>query len=345
MLSVSAPIIGTLTVSAQTDEYYHQTFKWSYSDHDYNWSLSIPKALYDSYKKVPDATRTNACLAGYGFVTTTNDYYIRWVAQELNESAGRDGYDEFETVSFILAFVQSLPYTSDLATTGYEEYPRFPVETLVDNGGDCDCKSVLFACVVLIMGYGTVYINPPGHLAVGVLGDDLDGYYFTHENGKYYYCDPVGGGSKIGELPDEYKGVTTNIYDINTPQQYLSDTPQIPLQSTSPNITNILDSGPSPEPTPQSTQTASPTATPEPTPTTSTPLPSIPEFSFTGLAVALLMLTTLASTILFIKRGFRKGWWARPDLNQRSTDYESGALAGLSYGPLDSLTYAVSDGI
>ena len=30
------------------------------------------------------------------------------------------------------------------------------------------------------------------------------------------------------------------------------------------------------------------------------------------------------------------GWWARGDLNTRSTDYESGALAGLSYGPTRS---------
>jgi hypothetical protein len=26
-------------------------------------------------------------------------------------------------------------------------------------------------------------------------------------------------------------------------------------------------------------------------------------------------------------------WWARPDLNQRPPDYESGALTKLSYGP------------
>jgi len=27
-------------------------------------------------------------------------------------------------VSFVMAFVQSLPYTSDSVTTGYNEYPR-----------------------------------------------------------------------------------------------------------------------------------------------------------------------------------------------------------------------------
>lgn len=216
------------------NEYYHEEFNWNFKGNEWTWSLDIPKYFYESYRSVPVSTRTQNGLAGYGFLTTTNDYYLRMVAEKLQNAALQQNYESYDEVSFVLAFVQSLPYTSDSVTSGFDEYPRFPLETLVDNGGDCEDTAILFATLTLIMGYGTVYISPPNHYAVGVLGSDLIGLYYTYEDKNYYYCETTGDGWEIGQIPSEYRNIEAYIYEINEYQQY------DPTKPEASNITNLV---------------------------------------------------------------------------------------------------------
>ena len=251
-------------VKAQ-DDYYHQHFEWNYKGYDWTWSLDIPKTLYEAYKNVPVSTRLEYQASGYGFLTTTNDAYLQMVAEKLQEASSQEGFESYDEVSFVLAFIQSLPYTSDSVTSGHDEYPRFPLETLVDNGGDCEDTAILFATLTIIMGYGTVYINPPEHYAVGILGEEgLPGYYFTYEDRRYYYCETTGDGWAIGDLPTEYQDVEATIYEIRTYQQYVPPS-SIPLVTHSPSTTPT----PSPASTPSSKPT--PTVSPSPSPTFSPP--------------------------------------------------------------------------
>lgn len=201
-------------------EYYHREFRWSYQGDDWTFNLDIPKSLYKIYQEVPVATRLLNQNSGYDFLTTTKDPYLQKVAEELKKASTQKGYDSYDEVSFTLAFIQSLPYTSDSVISKYDEYPRFPLETLIDNGGDCEDTSILFATLTLITGYGTVYINPPDHYAVGVLGDNLSGFYCTYKNETYYYCETTGDGWKIGEVPQEHKTTQVYIFEINEDQQY-----------------------------------------------------------------------------------------------------------------------------
>ena len=230
---ISAPIVILQQAAAQTDGYYNKSFAWDYNGKHWTWNLSIPKELHDAYKAVPDSTRTRNGPAGYGFLTTTKDDYIQTLAQKLNKTATQLGYNSFDQISFVLAFIQSLPYTSDSVTTGQDEYPRFPIETLVDDGGDCEDTSILFATLTLIMGYGTVYINPTNHYAVGILGNDLQGTYWTYQNKTYYYCETTGNGFKIGQLPDEFQGQTAYIYSIDESKQFVPDVVVLPTSEPS----------------------------------------------------------------------------------------------------------------
>ncbi len=227
IFTISAPILFVYPVIAQTEqptEYYEKCFVWDYDGKHWTWNLSIPKALYDAYKDVPVYTRTRNGPSGYGYLTTTQDAYVRSLADKLNQTATDMGYSSYDKVSFALAFVQSLPYTSDNVTEGYNEYPRFPIETLVDEGGDCEDTSILFATITLIMGYGTVYINPTNHYAVGILGSGLRGTSWEYPSGSnksYYYCETTGDGFKIGQLPDEFAGQSAYIYPIEQNTQYI----------------------------------------------------------------------------------------------------------------------------
>jgi hypothetical protein len=255
------PAIISKPVAAATTEYYEKSFAWDYNGNHWTWNLSIPAPLYEAYKAVPDSTRTRNGPAGYGYLTTTNDEYMRILAQKLNQTTTNLNYNSYDQVSFVLAFVQSLPYTSDKVTTNFDEYPRFPIETLVDDGGDCEDTSILFATLTLILGYGTVYINPPNHYAVGVLGNDLHGTYWTYPEGSnktYYYCETTGDGFKIGQLPDEFQSTSAYIYPIDETKQYV------------PNI--IIDPSIEPQPTDsQGISTSSPSPSTNPNPTYSSP--------------------------------------------------------------------------
>ncbi len=235
---VSLPIFLPFGVvaaqSSAQNQYYNTEFAWDYGGNHWDWNLSIPMTLYDSFDStaVPDSVRTPYGLADFGFFTTTQDAYMITLADKLNESAAQNGYGSYDEVNFILAFVQSIPYKTDNVSTGYQDYPRFPVETLVDNVGDCKSHSVLFATLMLILGYGTVFINPPDHLAVGILGSNLQGTYWTYNNGSYYYCETTGPGFTIGVLPEQFNGVTANVYPIDTNEQYV---PNLQTTSTEPN--------------------------------------------------------------------------------------------------------------
>ena len=240
VLSV-ALILPFKLVAAQSD-YYSKEFAWKYDGRNWTWTLAIPKALYEAYKNVPVSDRTRNGLEGYGYLTTTNDYYMRALAEKLNETSTQMGYGDYDEVSFVLAFVQSLPYTSDNVTTGHDEYPRFPIETLVDDGGDCEDTAILFATLTLIMNYGTIYINPPNHYAVGILGENIPGgTYWTYNDKKYYFCETTGNGFKIGELPEEYKNKTAYTYPIIESQQFSPDIQILPPDqlnpSSAPNVT------------------------------------------------------------------------------------------------------------
>ena len=198
---------------------------------------------------MPVSTRVQYQASGYGFLTTTNDDYLQMVAEELEDASSQKGYGSYDEVSFVLAFIQSLPYTSDSVTSGHDEYPRFPLETLVDNGGDYEDTAILFATLTLILGYGTVYINPPEHYAVGILGEEgLPGYYFTYKDKPYYYCETTGDGWEIGDLPPEYQDVEAKIYEINTYQQYVPESWNMPTIRPKPTIPPTPSPNPMPTP-------------------------------------------------------------------------------------------------
>lgn len=203
------------------EDYFHKSFAWYYEGSQWTWDLNIPKSLYNSYRRVSVSERTSYSVGDYDFLVTTQDSYVKIVADGLREAAENKGYEPYDEVSFILAFVQSLPYTSDSVTTGYDEYPRFPVETLVDGGGDCEDTSILFAAIVLVLGYGAIFISPPSHVAVGVLGKDLSGYYWTYSGRRYYYCETTGENWRIGDLPDELQNTKAYLSSIDQNNQYI----------------------------------------------------------------------------------------------------------------------------
>jgi hypothetical protein len=168
-------------------------------------------------------------------------------------------------VNFALAFVQSIPYATDLNSTGYADYPRFPVETLYDNIGDCKSHSILFATLTLLLGFDAVFINPPDHLAVGVLGNNLGGTYWTYDDQNYYYCETTGEGFTVGQLPTQFNGVGAYVYPIDTTQQYVVNYQSLSLTAPDPSYAPYNPNAP------ETTPAVAPNQTMQPLPSVAAP--------------------------------------------------------------------------
>lgn len=208
----------TPALNIETTELISRDFKWSYGGSEWTWTLQIPQGLYDYYKALPRSPTYNYSI----YVThPLDDKYIEVIANKISQAAKEKGYDAFQTVSLAAAFVQSLPYTSDLVTTGYDEYPTYPIETLVDNGGDCEDTVILAASIIQVLGYETILCtfdetaDRAGHMAVGVkCGEGIYGTSWTYEGDKYYYLETTSTGWEIGQIPDDLKNCSAHIYPM-----------------------------------------------------------------------------------------------------------------------------------
>jgi len=196
--------------TSSEDSLITRTYAWKFDSRQWTWELSVLQSSYDYYKSLPRPPTQNYSV----YVThPSDDEYINGLAGKLSEAAKQKEYSSFQTVSLAAAFVQSLTYTSDSETKGFDEYPRYPVETLVDNGGDCEDTAILTAALINAMGYGVVLILFPetadssGHMAVGVKGgDNVYGSYYEYQGERYYYLETTNTGWEIGKIPDAYTG-------------------------------------------------------------------------------------------------------------------------------------------
>jgi len=203
-------------VYARSEQYFTREFHWEYGGSTWSLRLLFPRSLHYAYKEIPIQKRIERSVQGYSFFVTTKDSYMQRTAHELRSLSEGKGWGRHGEVGLILAFVQSLPYTSDIITTGYDEYTRFPLETLVDGGGDCEDTSILFITLIRILGYDSVFIEFPDHLAVGVkFGETISGEYYEHGGKRYYYCETTGYGGEIGDIPRELRGIAAYVYPVS----------------------------------------------------------------------------------------------------------------------------------
>lgn len=189
---------------------YTQTGPWSVDYRTYNGyetrtlSLDVfPVGVYEYYKSLPR----------YGITEwdkILNDPVNAEICKAFAESIGGSASSPFEAAANAVSFVQSLEYIPD----GDTEYPKFPIETIYDSGGDCEDTAILLCGFLKSMGYGSALIRFDDHCAVGVLGDNLDGTYFEVNGKRYYYVETTSYGWRIGQIPDEYAQKSAQVIEI-----------------------------------------------------------------------------------------------------------------------------------
>ena len=162
----------------------------------------------------------------YKFRTRNRDYdlfasdpYDDWLIKDISDTlfslSKECELEENKIPDFCISFVQSLNYTSDLESSGYDQYPRFPYETLYENGGDCEDTSILCVAILQEMGYDVVLLELPEHMAIGIKCDsEQKGKCFEYKGRDYYYLETTGSNWQIGELPEEYAGQPVKVIPV-----------------------------------------------------------------------------------------------------------------------------------
>ncbi len=182
-----------------------KTYFWEYEGKRYRFTYTFDKQDYDFYKGV----KRDYYDFSYYLKEDRGYPVIDRLAKKLQLMAQSNRLSERETVEFITSFVQHFHYRGD----GKYEYPRFPIETLVEQGGDCEDTAVLLAALLRSLGYNAVLLSPEGHMGVGLaVTGDIKGIGVSYEDHTYYYIETTNTGWGIGDYPDHLSN-EIKIYD------------------------------------------------------------------------------------------------------------------------------------
>ena len=177
-----------------------RTYFWDYGGHCWKLTLPLDYEQYETYK-----SRTRNRDYDLFASDTYDDWLIKEIADALFSLSKAYGLEEMQIPGFCISFVQSLNYISDIESSGYDQYPRFPYETLYENGGDCEDTSILSVAILQEMGYDAVLLELPEHMALGIkCNPEQKGTSFEYKGSDYYYVETTGSNWQIGEVPEEY---------------------------------------------------------------------------------------------------------------------------------------------
>ena len=168
-------------------------YVWNFKGKPYTVLMTIDLEKYNSYSGKERYDIPELVEEGRTTIGNLTREFQRIFKQNRN-------WKRQDHVDFVLSFVQSLPYTLDDVTTGYDEFRRYAVETLIEGGGDCEDTTILVAAILRGLGEETALIFTPGHIAIGVSGD-FTGSSLTYDGIKYFYCETTGTGWTVGTLP------------------------------------------------------------------------------------------------------------------------------------------------
>lgn len=163
------------------------------------------KGFRISYSKL---NRSDLIVPDYGRLVKLNAPALKDLIQAIYDEAKAKEYGERDFMGMVLAYCQEIPYQSPPdEADGKKIYGLIPpVQMDVENWGDCDCKSTLFATLwSMYAKKNTVLISVPGHMFAAVKGKKQFSTDLTLDiNGESYIClEPVGPGKlPIGSVAD-----------------------------------------------------------------------------------------------------------------------------------------------
>ncbi|MGQ9642144.1 MAG: hypothetical protein ACUVUF_08550, partial [Candidatus Bathycorpusculaceae bacterium] len=181
----------------------------------YRLNVSVSQSLYEYYLGKSHESNSTSDFAK--FVTP---YALKPIADSLWEIYT----DDEDFANGVLMIVHQIPY-KEIASL------KYPVETIVEDKGDCDLFSVAVASIMKAGGLDVVllYYESEAHMNVGVHLSHIpqyvrgQAYYVTHNGVRYYTAECTGGnwetGWRVGECPSELQYANVQIITLESCEQ------------------------------------------------------------------------------------------------------------------------------
>jgi hypothetical protein len=136
--------------------------------------VSVPPSLYDYYH-----SKTHSLTDDNGYATLVTPDAFTFIAENIQNLTRDKPRSDEEFANAALMLVHQIPYAVSEV--------KYPVETLVENAGDCDTLSLLAASIMKAGGLDVVllYFKGVHHINVGV--------YLPYEpHGTWWWLSPTG---------------------------------------------------------------------------------------------------------------------------------------------------------
>ncbi len=195
------------------------TFQAQYGLLNQKLYVSIPPSLYDYYSNMSNTINTDSDYAN--FVTPQA---VEPIAESIQNITRNLPYSNEQFADAVLTLVHQIPY----AING----PQYPVETLVDNSGDCVALSLLAASIMQAGGLDVVLILytgiNPEHMNVGVYLPYTPVYHtagmaptdFVYDNKTYWTAETTPGANwKVGDQSASLANAEPVIIPLNNTEQ------------------------------------------------------------------------------------------------------------------------------
>lgn len=141
--------------------------------------------------------------AVYRRLMDSNEGRLDNVVDALEKHGRQLNLDDYDLASFVLSFVQHIPYKipdNDLGLLA-------PPQTVRQSYGDCDSKSLLYVLILRKLGYDVaMYINRRLSHAMAGVSTPATGTFKSYRGVRYYFAETTSIGHRIGQLSSNWGG-------------------------------------------------------------------------------------------------------------------------------------------
>ena len=185
-----------------------KSYVWDFENKEYTALMAIDKQWYNRIRNQEKRRRYD--LQHFPQMVDKGTKALQELVREFRRATRN--WNPERKVNFVLGFVHGIPWTDD-KTTGYDEFYKYPTETLVEGKGDCEDTSLLFASILSGLGFESALFYLPGHIAVGVKGN-FTGWSLPFENDNYFFCETANENYTLGMMPEDFKNEDVTVMPI-----------------------------------------------------------------------------------------------------------------------------------
>jgi hypothetical protein len=211
VVMVAATVFIILSLSEPSfAQNYEQQYLFQSGESTYQLTVTITPSLYEYYQQKSHYATTN------NLDTFVTPYALALVAADI-----RTVYHlEEDFVNAVLMMVHQIPYE-------VVAEPKFPVETMVENQGDCDLLSYIASSLIRAQDLNVVllYYEAESHMNIGVSlpNPPRDARttvtYVDYGGSRYYMAECTGNdwqnGWRVGEMPPDLDGAQVAVIPID----------------------------------------------------------------------------------------------------------------------------------